>query len=89
MEPDPEARRIAILEAARREASASGGSIESDADLAATLADLVEWPGVVRGRFDEEFLALPEEITTTAMRTHQKYMPVRGPAGLLPLTSSP
>jgi glycyl-tRNA synthetase beta chain len=38
----------------------------------------------VRGSFDPEFLELPEEITTTAMRVHQKYLPVRGKAGLLP-----
>jgi glycyl-tRNA synthetase beta chain len=84
VEPDPEARRLAILEAARREAAAAGGTVESDADLAAVLADLVEWPGIVGGSFAAEFLDLPEEITTTAMRTHQKYLPVRGPAGLLP-----
>ena len=41
-------------------------------------------PALVRGAFEPEFLELPEEITTTAMRTHQKYLPVRGPAGLLP-----
>ena len=84
VEPDGEARRTAILESARSHAAAVGGSVESDADLAATLADLVEWPGVVRGSFASEFLELPEEITTTAMRTHQKYLPVRGAPGLLP-----
>ncbi len=84
VEPDGEARRRAILESARRLAGEVGGSIEADADLAATLADLVEWPGTVRGSFAPEFLDLPEEITTTAMRTHQKYLPVRGPSGLLP-----
>ena len=84
VEPDGEARRVAILESARRMAAEVGGSVESDADLTATLADLVEWPGTVRGSFAPEFLDLPEEITTTAMRTHQKYLPVRGPTGLLP-----
>jgi glycyl-tRNA synthetase beta chain len=83
VEPDGEIRRSAILESARRKAQEVGGTIESDADLAAVLADLVEWPGVVRGAFDPEFLELPEEITTTAMRTHQKYLPVRGKLGLL------
>ncbi len=84
VEPDSEARRIRILEGARELASAVGGSIESESDLAAMLADLVEWPGVVRGSFAPEFLELPEEITTAAMRTHQKYLAVRGPSGLLP-----
>jgi len=84
VEPDGEVRRIAILQAARGMAGEVGGSIEPDLDLAATLADLVEFPGVVRGGFSAEFLDLPEEITTTAMRVHQKYLPVRGPRGLLP-----
>src|SRR5262249_10794057 len=84
VEPDGEARRTAILGSARAHAAEVGGSVESDADLAATLADLVEWPGVVRGSFASEFLELPEEVTTTAMRTHQKYLPVRGASGLLP-----
>jgi glycyl-tRNA synthetase beta chain len=84
VEPDSEARRLRILEGARELATAVGGSIEAESDLASTLADLVEWPGVVRGSFAPEFLELPEEITTTAMRTHQKYLPVRGPSGLLP-----
>ncbi|HEY7573795.1 MAG TPA: glycine--tRNA ligase subunit beta, partial [Thermoanaerobaculia bacterium] len=84
VEPDPEARRVRILEAARALAAEVSGSIEAHADLANTLADLVEWPGLVRGAYAAEFLELPEEVTVTAMRTHQKFLPVRGPSGLLP-----
>ncbi len=84
VEPDGEKRRITILESAREMARSVGGTIEPDADLVATLADLVECPGTVRGSFSPEFLDIPEEITTTAMRVHQKYLPVRGPTGLLP-----
>ncbi|HEY2798689.1 MAG TPA: glycine--tRNA ligase subunit beta [Thermoanaerobaculia bacterium] len=84
VEPDPEARRLRILEDARARAGAVGGSIEAHADLANTLADLVEWPGLVGGAYAPEFLELPEEVTVTAMRVHQKFLPVRGPSGLLP-----
>lgn len=84
VEPDGGARREAILESSKRLASQVGGEIDADSDLAASLADLVEWPGLVRGSFDPEFLELPEEITTTAMKVHQKFLPVRGPDGLLP-----
>ncbi|PYQ35636.1 MAG: glycine--tRNA ligase subunit beta [Acidobacteria bacterium] len=84
VEPDSETRRSAILDSARRLAAQVGGRIDADADLAAVLADLVEWPGLVRGSFDPAFLDLPEEITTTAMRVHQKFLPVRGTSGLLP-----
>ena len=84
VEPDGELRRAAILESARRLATQVGGRIDADSDLAAVLADLVEWPGLVRGAFDPQFLELPEEITTTAMRVHQKFLPVRGADRLLP-----
>ncbi len=84
VEPDAELRRARILEAARAMAADVGGSIEAHADLANTLSDLVEWPGLVRGSYADEFLELPEEVTVTAMRTHQKFLPVRGPTGLLP-----
>jgi len=84
VEPDAEARRIAILEGARALAGEVRGQVEAHADLAATLSDLVEWPGLVRGSFAAEFLDLPEEITVTVMRTHQKFLPVRGPGGLVP-----
>jgi glycyl-tRNA synthetase beta chain len=84
VEPDSEVRRVRILDSARQAAREVGGSVEADADLAATLADLAEWPGVVRGSFAPEFLDLPEEVITTAMKTHQKYLPVRGPSGLMP-----
>jgi glycyl-tRNA synthetase beta chain len=84
VEPDGEARRAAILDSARRLAAQVGGRIDADADLATVLADLVEWPGLVRGSFDANYLELPEEITTTVMRVHQKFLPVRGPEGLLP-----
>lgn len=84
VEPDSEARRASILDSARRLAAQVGGRIDADADLATVLADLVEWPGLVRGSFDANYLELPEEITTTVMRVHQKFLPVRGPEGLLP-----
>ncbi len=84
VEPDGDARRTAILESSRRLATQVGGRIDADADLTAVLADLVEWPGLVRGAFDPQFLELPEEITTTAMRVHQKFLPVRGTDRLLP-----
>ena len=84
VEPDGDARRTAILESARRLATQVGGRIDADSDLASVLADLVEWPGLVRGAFDPQFLELPEEITTTAMRVHQKFLPVRATDRLLP-----
>ncbi|MGH9440912.1 MAG: glycine--tRNA ligase subunit beta [Thermoanaerobaculia bacterium] len=82
VEPDGGERAAALLEKARELAKGLGGSIEADADLVSTLADLVESPGLVSGSFDPKFLDLPEEILVTTMRVHQKYLPVRGREGL-------
>ncbi len=49
------------------------------------VPDLVEYPSVVAGSFDREFLDLPEEVLTTAMIHHQHYFPVAAADGpLLP-----
>ncbi len=51
----------------------------------AEVVNLVEWPTVGIGRFDEEFLDVPREVLETAMESHQRYFPVEGPGGdLLP-----
>jgi glycyl-tRNA synthetase beta chain len=44
-----------------------------DDNLLATVTNLVEYPVGVSGRFDERFLALPDEVLITSMREHQKY----------------
>jgi glycyl-tRNA synthetase beta chain len=82
VEPDGEERAAILLERARELAAGCGGGIEADADLIPTLADLVEWPGLVCGAFDSAYLELPEEILVTTMRVHQKYLPVRAAQGL-------
>ena len=45
-------------------------------DLVNNLVYLTEFPAVVKGTFDREFLELPEEILVTVMRHHQKYFAV-------------
>jgi glycyl-tRNA synthetase beta chain len=82
VEVDGAERRRLLVDLARRLAAEVGGSIGQDEDLADTLADLVEWPGLVRGSFDSEFLELPEEVLVTTMKTHQKYLPIRKSSSL-------
>jgi glycyl-tRNA synthetase beta chain len=41
-----------------------------------TVTNLVEIPFGVCGRFDDKFLAVPDEVLITSMREHQKYFPV-------------
>jgi len=40
------------------------------------LSDLVEFPNVIVGKFDEEFLDLPVEVLSTVMKSHQRYIPL-------------
>lgn len=43
-----------------------------DRGLIRLCANLVEWPSVVRGRFPEEMLELPEVVLVTALKKHQR-----------------
>jgi len=63
-----------------------GGRVSSAAaqsGLLQEVPDLVEYPAVVAGTFDAEFLALPEEVLTTTMIHHQHFFPVVNQAGRL------
>ena len=79
-----EERREAILEQGRRRAAEIGGSMAEDAGLLAEVANMVEWPTVVRGSFPDEYLHLPEPVLITVMREHQRYFPVIREGKLLP-----
>jgi glycyl-tRNA synthetase beta chain len=84
VEPDHAARREQLAERAKELAAGIGGEPAEDAALVDTWAHLVEAPGLVRGRFDETYLDLPDEILVTSMREHQKMLPVRRDGKLLP-----
>src|SRR5699024_1255311 len=80
-------RRAQVLARAQELAAQVGGRIEAGAteDLVAEIANLVETPVGIRGTFDARYLELPEEILTTVMAVHQRYLPVRDEdAALLP-----
>jgi glycyl-tRNA synthetase beta chain len=47
-----------------------------DKSLLDTVVNLTEFPSVILGGFDPQFLALPEEVLVTVMRDHQKYFAV-------------
>src|SRR5271156_4472553 len=44
-----------------------------DEALVEQVTHMTEWPSVLLGSFQTEFLALPEEVLVTVMRDHQKY----------------
>lgn len=73
VEIDPAERRARILADAEALAAPLGLRLKSDPGLLDEVAGLVEWPVVRIGRIKPEFMALPPEVLTTSMRTHQKY----------------
>ena len=54
-----------------------------DAALVETVTHLTEWPSVILGDFEAEYLELPEEVLVTVMRDHQKYFAVEDANGKL------
>ncbi|MGB3293588.1 MAG: glycine--tRNA ligase subunit beta [Phormidesmis sp.] len=80
---DPAARRAAILKQVAAIATSVDGEAVIHDELLAEVVDLVEWPTALVGKFDEAFLALPDQVTITEMESHQRYFPVRGATGQL------
>ncbi len=54
-----------------------------DKPLLDTVVNLTEFPSVILGGFDPQFLALPEEVLVTVMRDHQKYFALEDANGKL------
>jgi len=54
-----------------------------DKTLLDTVVNLTEFPSVVLGSFDPEFLSLADEVLVTVMRDHQKYFALEDAAGKL------
>ena len=78
---DVEVRRQRIRKALDKvtRAGDSGGSglrWREDHELVDKLTQLTEWPSVLLGGFEKEYLALPEEVLVTVMRDHQNYFAV-------------
>jgi glycyl-tRNA synthetase beta chain len=69
------------LDAATR--TLAGARWREDKPLLDTVVNLTEFPSVVSGEFDPQFLVLPEEVLVTVMRDHQKYFAIEDPSGKL------
>jgi glycyl-tRNA synthetase beta chain len=82
---DVEVRRQKIRKALDRVTREAGDGLRwrEDHALVDTVTHLTEWPTVVMGGFEREYLALPEEVLVTVMRDHQKYFAVEDAGGKL------
>jgi glycyl-tRNA synthetase beta chain len=71
--PDPEKRKEIIRREVEQAARAAGGRVLPDEGLLEQVTFLVEYPSVVCGSFDRDFLQVPKEVLITSMREHQRY----------------
>src|SRR6202047_1029628 len=69
------------LDAATR--TIRGARWREDKALLDKVVNLTEFPSVVLGNFDPDYLALPEEVLVTVMRDHQSYFAVEEASGKL------
>ncbi|MFP5234859.1 MAG: glycine--tRNA ligase subunit beta [Acidobacteriota bacterium] len=77
-------RRHIIRKALDRETrTVPGARWREDEPLVETVTHLTEWPSVILGDFEREYLELPEEVLVTVMRDHQKYFAVEDANGKL------
>ena len=81
---DVEVRRQRIRKALDKVTrSVEGMRWREDHGLVDKLTQLTEWPSVLLGGFETEYLALPEEVLVTVMRDHQSYFAVEDKDGKL------
>jgi len=80
---NPEARRKKIESELTKLAAKNHLRIHEDPALAELVVYLNEYPTVILGSFDPNYLELPDEILITVMRGHQKYFALRSQGGRL------
>src|SRR3981189_3380278 len=76
---DPQARKEIILAEAKTLAQAQNLELVEDPLLLDEVAGLVEWPVVLMGSFDPEFLSIPGEVVRATIRNNQKCFVVSDP----------
>ena len=74
---DSEERASRIAEQTGALAKKQGLTLVEDEGLLAENAGLTEWPVVLMGAFDEDFLSVPPEVLATSMKAHQKCFSLR------------
>ncbi|CAN7505214.1 glycine--tRNA ligase subunit beta [Pararhizobium sp. LjRoot235] len=82
---DAERRKDIILHDARDIAFANGLELVEDEALLEEVSGLVEWPRVLMGTFEEDYLAIPSEIIRLTIKTNQKCFVTRVLGSHLPL----
>ena len=81
--PDVATRRSMIEAKIKNLGDIVGGKAEIYPDLLTEVTNLVEFPTAVLGKFEPEYLKLPDEVITTVMVKHQRYFPIKDDEGKL------
>jgi glycyl-tRNA synthetase beta chain len=76
---DGDRRKDIILHDARDVVFANGLELVEDEGLLEEVSGLVEWPQVLMGTFEEDYLAIPSEIIRLTIKTNQKCFVTRRP----------
>ncbi|HEX4295675.1 MAG TPA: glycine--tRNA ligase subunit beta [Rhizomicrobium sp.] len=76
---DAERRKAIIFENVKQAAFIHGLEMIPDETLLDEVAGLAEYPVVLIGAIEDQFMDVPPEILQTSMRTHQKYFSLRDP----------
>lgn len=76
---DPQARKDIIFADAKELTFAQGFELVEDQALLDEVSGLIEWPVVMMGSFEEEYLAIPDEVIRATIRNNQKCFVVRDP----------
>ncbi len=69
---DPDRRKRIILDDARNLAFANRLELVEDEALLEEVSGLVEWPVVLLGEFEEDYLTIPPEVIRLTIRANQK-----------------
>ncbi|QBY04424.1 glycine--tRNA ligase subunit beta [Thalassotalea sp. HSM 43] len=80
---DYETRRSQIVDDVNAAAAELNGKALLDDELVDEVASINEWPSILVGSFDEDFLQVPAEPLIYSMKDHQKYFPVEDSNGAL------
>ena len=79
-----ERRRLVIADGIQKIESELGGAhVDTPKKVLDEVVNLCEWPTVLVGTFDEEFLAVPHEIICESMLSNQRYFPIYDADGKL------
>ena len=70
-----EERKQAILDGIAKVERELSVRVDTPKKVFDEVINLCEWPTVLAGRFDEEFVAVPHEIICESMLTNQRYFP--------------